>query len=834
MNKKDRWRFAILVVLVMGCFSVLVVRLANLQVRGGDDYGEIASRNMTKTIYERGSRGEILDVNGSRLAYDKKIYNVEFYRTPSSGKEQNAAYSKAIWEVIQTVEAVGVEVDFDFWLQPNEDGTWRFDTGTTDESVAARREEMFRGNFYCTSRDVNEIYDWLCENYQINAIDADWPEEEKLTLEDKLQVLGVWQEMQMNAFNSEPIVIAKDIPSGTMIELETRMISLDGMSISVENQRVYPRGTLACHILGYTGLIQSEMQMQDYLAKGYMRSDTVGLDGVENTMEEWLTPNSSLRQGYSVVEVDRSGRRIRELERVEPSDGNTVRLTIQSDLQAVTEQALEDVINYIRDEEEKRLQNSTWLEQNREELLEYQASEREINLAQNGAIVVLDMECRLLAMASYPDYDPNLFILGMDEAQYQRTMLDERNPLFNNAIQAADTPGSVFKMCTALAALSNGYLTLTEEIDDEGSFTLYDTSSTAPKCWTNYPSRHQNQTIVQGLQNSCNYFFYTIASRMGADGELLHEFASQLGLTSKTNIDLPGEAQSIVGCQNSLYDPSQPISGTSQDTWIPYLVQQSLKEHLRNIGVEYNINYSDERLDQCIKALMDMAYNTEQGADMQTWIRAARIILMEELGMTTEMVYRAPIMSPITEYLNEIKWGGSQTIMTAIGQSITMTTPIAMARYMAAIANGGYVYDVQIIDSIIAPGGEVINEFEPTLINDLSDEIGEYLPSIKLGLEGVVDDGGTAESYFSNWKYRNEIAAKTGTAEKSELDVESNSWMVAMAPYDDPEIVVVVYVPNGLSGAMSSYAIQDVVEYYLDSKVEDTELILPAPNAFAQ
>lgn len=582
MNKKDRWRFAILVVLVMGCFSVLVVRLANLQVRGGDDYGEIASRNMTKTIYERGSRGEILDVNGSRLAYDKKIYNVEFYRTPSSGKEQNAAYSKAIWEVIQTVEAVGVEVDFDFWLQPNEDGTWRFDTGTTDESVAARREEMFRGNFYCTSRDVNEIYDWLCENYQINAIDADWPEEEKLTLEDKLQVLGVWQEMQMNAFNSEPIVIAKDIPYGTMIELETRMISLDGMSISVENQRVYPRGTLACHILGYTGLIQSETQMQDYLAKGYMRSDTVGLDGVENTMEEWLTPNSSLRQGYSVVEVDRSGRRIRELERVEPSDGNTVRLTIQSDLQAVTEQALEDVINYIRDEEEKRLQNSTWLEQNREELLEYQASEREINLAQNGAIVVLDMECRLLAMASYPDYDPNLFILGMDEAQYQRTMLDERNPLFNNAIQAADTPGSVFKMCTALAALSNGYLTLTEEIDDEGSFTLYDTSSTAPKCWTNYPSRHQNQTIVQGLQNSCNYFFYTIASRMGADGELLHEFASQLGLTSKTNIDLPGRGaehrrlpefavrpqpahlRHLAGYLDSLSGPAEPEGAPAQ------------------------------------------------------------------------------------------------------------------------------------------------------------------------------------------------------------------------------------------------------------------------------
>ena len=78
----------------------------------------------------------------------------------------------------------------------------------------------------------------------INEIDADFPEEDKLTLEDKLQVLSVWQEMQMNAFNSVPIVLAEDVSWSSVIKIETRLITLDGISVAVENQRVYPKGRL--------------------------------------------------------------------------------------------------------------------------------------------------------------------------------------------------------------------------------------------------------------------------------------------------------------------------------------------------------------------------------------------------------------------------------------------------------------------------------------------------------------------------------------------------------------------------------------------------------------
>ena len=238
---------------------------------------------------------------------------------------------------------------------------------------------------------------------------------------------------------------------------------------------------------------------------------------------------------------------------------------------------------------------------------------------------------------------------------------------------------------------------------------------------------------------------------------------------------------------------------------------------------------------------MDMALTTDQGSQGTGWTQAIRPILMEELGMSMEMVWKAEVVTDLFGYLNDIKWGGSYTIMTAIGQSITMTTPIAMARYIVAIANGGYVCDVQLIDSIIDADGNVVNKFdEPVVVNDLSEEVAPYIGAIKEGMAGVVDEGGTAGDYFSSWTGvdgkpdKNQLCGKTGTAETSDLDVENNSWFVCFYPKDEPEIAVVVYVPYGYSGSRSAAAARTVLEYYLSSRVEDEAAILPAPNALAQ
>ena len=103
----------------------------------------------------------------------------------------------------------------------------------------------------------------------------------------------------------------------------------------------------------------------------------------------------------------------------------------------------------------------------------------------------------------------------------------------------------------------------------------------------------------------------------------------------------------------------------------------------------------------------------------------------------------------------------------------------------------------------------------------------------KLGMQEVVnpEDGGTAANYFRDYKDLDQIGGKTGTAQVSTMDLENNSWFVCFAPYDEPEIVVVVLIPNGYSGGISSLAAKDIVEYYLDSKEQQPTGDVPPTNA---
>ena len=285
-----------------------------------------------------------------------------------------------------------------------------------------------------------------------------------------------------------------------------------------------------------------------------------------------------------------------------------------------------------------------------------------------------------------------------------------------------------------------------------------------------------------------------------------------------------------VGSQTTLYDKNKAISAAEQATWRPSIVFNNIKKHLISVGEDYGMTFEEAKLNKCVKRLMDMAVDYNQG----DWLPEIRTILMEELDMPRELVYLQIVAGDTYIMLNEIKWGGSEAIMCAVGQSITAVTPVAVARYVAAIANGGEVYDLRLIDSIISPEGEVISQSSPILASEL-DCPEEYLQAIREGMKGVVDPegGGTATKYFSDFSYKDEIGAKTGTAEKTDIDLENNAWMVAFAPYDDPEIAMVVYIPNGYSGAHCSPTIRDVLEYYLDQRLIQTEDFMAPSNSLA-
>ena len=844
-----KWRYLVFVLILLAMFAYLLSGLVSLQLTNGEEYAEKAENVSTKTITLRGKRGSILDAESVTLAEDELIYNVTFYKDVSQNtRAEYAAFTSSIIETIDIVEKNGGEMALSYVIRRSEEtGEWEFFFGSgVSDSVLAKRETQWRSNNYLTSEKkygtAEQCIAALKKRYRlVNTLE----EAEAIRAEEKaasqsavdtylvdeetmLKVMAIYSEMQMNVFNSQPIVIAKNVTYETVIEVETRSMRLSGMEIAVGTKRVYPRSTLASQIIGYIGAIPSQSTWETLQAKGYSYNDTIGRDGIESSMEDWLTQNSSLRQGSRVVERDNYSKIVRELSYTEPQDGNNVKLTLIASYQQQAERAIADNVNNTRTLQEQKMVSNDWLEDNKTDIANRNWETYPLELAEHGCMIVLDMQDRVLAMANYPNYDLNALVAGGEEAI--AILSDERNLLLNYGIHARGTPGSIFKMVTAMGALSEGELTVNERISDNGYYTKYNSDlNTAPKCWISLGNtwKHANQTIVEGLSNSCNYFFYELGSRLGE--ERLYRYASLFGLTSKTGIDLPGEVRSVVGCQNTLYDVTKPVNEANQDTSLPIIVFNSIKKHLRNCGASRNLEYDDERLSVCAKRLMDMAVNYDESY----WLDNMRTILMEELNMTKEMVYLQSVIGDTYNYMNDIKWGGGQTILTAIGQSVTTLTPIAVARYVCALANGGKVYNVSIIDSIISPDGEILSQRQPSLINEL-EYADEYLPYIRLGMKGVVDESGTASKYFKGWTYQDQICAKTGTAQVTSIDLENNGWFVTFAPYEEPEIAIATFIPNGYSGGETSLAAREFIDWYMKQKdLRTTDYVLPSGNAMA-
>ena len=830
MEKKKRspefWRYVGFLVILFGIFVWLVSGLVNLQLRQSEEFVEKAEDTRTKTIALRGKRGNITTSDSVVMAEDELIYNVTFQKDATANtKELYRRYTDSILETIGIVEKNGGTMAISFVIQRDpETKKWVFNFGSgVSESVLETRERQWRSNNYLTNLSkygtADQCITQLKQRYQI-------PDD--VSEENMLKIMAIYSEMQMNIFNSQPIIIAKDVRYETVIEIETRSMMLPGMSIEIGTKRVYPRSNLASQIIGYTGAIPSRAMWLTLQAKGYSYNDTIGRDGIESSMEDWLTQNSSLRKGARVVERDQMSRVVREISYTPPQDGNNVKLTLNASYQQQAERCIANNVNTTRDLQEKNLASESWLEANKNDIHNRDWVKYPLELAEHGCLIVLDMQCRVLALANYPTYDLNALVAGGKDAM--AILGDSRNLLLNYGIHARGTPGSIFKMVTGMGALSTGELKITERISDGGYYTKYNQDlSTAPKCWINknYIWQHSNQTIVEGLTNSCNYFFYELSSRLGE--ERLYRYASLFGLTSKTGIDLPGEVRSVVGSQNTLYDPSKPVNEANQDTSLPIIVFNSIKTHLKNCGASRNIEYDDERLSVCAKRLMDMAVNYNES----DWLENMRTILMEELNMTKDMVYLQSVIGDTYNYMNDIKWGGGQTILTGIGQSVTVLTPIAVARYVCTVANNGYLYNVSLIDSITSPEGEILSQREPTLIHRL-EYADEYLPYIREGMKGVVDESGTAKKYFRNWQWREQIAAKTGTAQVTSIDLENNAWFVCFAPYENPEIAVACFIPNGYSGSEASKAPRDFIGWYMQQKdLRGVELVLPVGNSLA-
>lgn len=161
-------------------------------------------------------------------------------------------------------------------------------------------------------------------------------------------------------------------------------------------------------------------------------------------------------------------------------------------------------------------------------------------------------------------------------------------------------------------------------------------------------------------------------------------------------------------------------------------------------------------------------------------------------------------------------------------------TPIAVAKYVCAIANGGKVLQPHIVDRIVDPDGNVVYQTETTVIEDL-DIPSNYMNAVHEGMKEVVSENqGGDFDLFKNFDYKDILAAKTGTGRVSEVDLENNGWFVCFAPIDDPEIAVVVSLPHGAAGIRSGQAAVDFLQYYFDAQNAVAETEQPAEGSLVE
>ena len=816
---KRRSSFVLMAFIV--AFIILICSVADLQFIKKEEFSEVSSVMHTRTLKIQGFRGKILDVNGNPLAQDEISYNLEFYREYNL-KSEREKYTKSIIFAIELAKKYGKEIATTFAITKNNMGVFSFSWGNVSEDVAQKRESKWRSDFYFSDNkglkmSPYEMYMEMRERYVIPEDMDDFT---------AFKVLGIWQDSIQSYWSSKSITVLSDISLELATAIESFSYELIGFNVTEKTKRVYPQGMVGSHIVGYLGRITADNRAY-YDEHKYDIDSLVGVSGIERVMEAELTGSSGERMGQRVVEVTSGGRILNQLSYDEPQSGNNVYLTIDNNLQRVAEEALRKNIAEIKERQLNEYNDP----RNTQRYINLVAERggKEIKFAQVGAAVVMDVtNGDVLALVSEPNYDPNLFSQGISQTDLDAIINDEAKPLFNKAISSSDTPGSIFKLGMSLAGLEEGAITPTETIQDLGEYKKYVSGTEkGPMCgW--YRDNHETHghiNVVSAINYSCNYFYYELADRLGI--EKIKKWATNLGLLDKTNIELTGENVGIVGDQKTLYDNTRDIN--DQDTSLPYLVSKQVKTILEECASSSGKSFTEEEVNKLILRCFEMVGKTRNEIFEQV-----QTILVDECGMSRSKV-RDDTRYKIYSSIVQITWTNTTTIQTGIGQSITTVTPIAVARYISALVNGGYVYDAHIVNKVTSPTGELVYEQQPTLVRKL-DIKQENLDVIKRGMRDMVNESedrysSTARNYFDEFKYKEQLGGKTGTAQVSQINLEDNAWFVAFAPYEKPEIAIVVYIPNGRSGSMASSTVKEIAEYYLDLKYAVEDDSLPADNS---
>lgn len=316
---------------------------------------------------------------------------------------------------------------------------------------------------------------------------------------DPNEIKSKFESQELRLFQS--VRLSTNVPIEKVITLEEQRLDLPGVQIDVEPIRNYLFGSMLSHTLGYIQEIKAD-QLKANEDKGYRLGDMYGQEGLENAFEFFLRGVDGARQ----VEVDASGRPVRDLGIKDPKPGNNLHLTIDAKVQQAAEAALERQVLAMR---------KAGFE------------------AKGGATVMLDVKTGAIrALASYPTYNPGIWTNGISQKQWEELQASSALP---NRVLQLYPPASTFKMVLATAGLDTGKIDTKWSISDPGYYLF------GNKRFSDWdPKGHGTVDIKRALEMSCDTFFWTLGHRL-LGIENIGKYARMYGLGEKTGIDIPGE-----------------------------------------------------------------------------------------------------------------------------------------------------------------------------------------------------------------------------------------------------------------------------------------------------
>lgn len=515
----------------------------------------------------------------------------------------------------------------------------------------------------------------------------------------------------------QPVPVARDIDSTLALRIMENTLRFPGVNAEVVAERVYPapNDANAAHLLGYIGPISEDELAAADPSSGYKRTSIVGRAGLEKQYDLLLRGTDGKKQ----LAVDRAGNVVGQIGESPSVPGNYLVTSLDARLQGVVERELQNAINRARSNNFK---------------------------ADGGAAVVLDVtNGQVLAMASYPSYDPDIWLDGLTNKEY-KALISEANgvPLLHRPTQGLYAPASTFKVVMAAAAEKAG-------LPLNGLYNCSPEVTISSRVFRNYESRAYGPiSLARALEVSCNTVFYRIANELwvksGKDEvrtgrDPIEKMATTFGLGKLTGIDLPSESAGRIGGREWKRENWE----RNKDVW-------------------------------CERAKTGYPETAKRDP---VWAETLRQYAAE--NCQDGYLFRA-----------------GDAVNISIGQGDTVVTPLQVAVAYAAIANGGTLYQPQLAKAIIDVKGNVLQQFEPKVTGkvDTSPKVLEYL---RRSLAGTAVNGTTAWVFPGFPLDQIPIASKTGTGQV--FNKQSTSWLATFAPADKPRFAVVMMVSQGGTGS---------------------------------